>query len=207
VTAATPPPNLRTRKKAATREILEAAAIRLFSEKGFAETTVEEIAAQANVSPRTFARYFTSKEAAAVGHPMEHLETMRESIRNAASEDPRVIAANALRVLAASFDGERDLTLARMMLASREPVIRLRMYEWQLAGELAMVEELANRCFNGKPVLQVRLLGSLMMGAFLVATRDWVRFEGNTTLVALMDRVLAEFVTTFAGMTAPVRAE
>ena len=203
MTDATPPPNLRTRKKQATRESLEAAALRLFTQKGFAETTVEEIAAEANVSPRTFARYFTSKEAAAVGHPAEHLEAMREAIRNARSEDPRVVAANALRALAESFEGERDLTLARMMLASREPVIRLRMYEWQLAGEVAMVEELAARCAGGKPVLRVRLLASLMMAAFLVASRDWVRFEGNTTLVALMDRVLGEFVTTFAGMTAP----
>jgi AcrR family transcriptional regulator len=207
VTQATPPPNLRTRKKQATRESLEEAALRLFSEKGFAETTVDEIAAAANVSPRTFARYFTSKEAAAVGHPFEHLEVMREAIRTEPSGDPRVIAANALRTLAASFEGERDLTLSRMLLAAREPAIRLRMYEWQLAGEIAMVEELTRRRPDGKPVLQVRLLASLMMGAFLVAIRDWVRFQGNTTLVALMDRVLAELPVTVADSSVPVRGD
>ncbi len=56
-----PRPGLRERKKARTRAAIQQHALRLFRDQGYAETTVEQIAEAAEISPSTFFRYFPTK--------------------------------------------------------------------------------------------------------------------------------------------------
>ncbi|WP_083230190.1 TetR/AcrR family transcriptional regulator [Curtobacterium sp. UCD-KPL2560] len=64
---ATAPCTLRERKKQQTRQALHDAALTLVSEHGLDGVTVEQICGDADVSPRTFFNYFTSKAHAALG--------------------------------------------------------------------------------------------------------------------------------------------
>jgi AcrR family transcriptional regulator len=84
--------SLRERKKAATRTQLMNVALRLFEEQGFDETTVEDIAAAADVAPRTFFRYFPTKVDVLFGDHTERLELIRNTLAARPPGEPIVDA-------------------------------------------------------------------------------------------------------------------
>jgi AcrR family transcriptional regulator len=71
---------LRERKKAKTRALIVEVADRNFLERGFETVTLEEVAEQCEVSVRTVLRYFDSKEALALSHEYESLQSFKEGL-------------------------------------------------------------------------------------------------------------------------------
>lgn len=101
---------LRERKKLRTRRAIADAALRLFDEHGFEETTISDIAAAADVSPRTFFSYFPSKDDVVFAEMDEHLADVRAGLAERPSgETPlatfRRVAEALLQAIAAE-DGE-----------------------------------------------------------------------------------------------------
>src|SRR3974390_2701246 len=90
-----PKPGLRERKKAKTRALIQACALRLFVEQGYDETSIEQVAEAAEVSPSTVFRYFPTKPDLVIYDALD--ERMIESFR---AQPP---ALNAIQALRATF--------------------------------------------------------------------------------------------------------
>lgn len=108
---------LRERKKERTRRTIRLEAFRLFREQGYSETTVEQIAAAADVSPSTFFRYFPSKEQLVLADDLDPaiIEALRRQPRDvrpmaAFREAVREVFAN-LPAAELAFEQERQALL------------------------------------------------------------------------------------------------
>src|SRR5580765_2568548 len=101
----------RARKKQRTRDDLVEVACRLFTERGFRETTTEDIAEGADVSQRTFFRHFPSKEAVLYGdHEAIELAFRDAILARPADEPPIAAVAAALRTVTDFYAGAYEQT-------------------------------------------------------------------------------------------------
>lgn len=107
VTLEVPARNLRELKRTRTRAAIRDHAMRLFLTRGYDETTVEQIAAEADVSPSTFFRYFTTKEAVVFADDYDDLIAAAFERQPADISPPRALAA-AMREVTASLS-KQDL--------------------------------------------------------------------------------------------------
>jgi AcrR family transcriptional regulator len=73
---------LRERKKQRTREQIIEAAMGLFAERGYHATTIADIAAAAEVAPRTFFSYFPSKEAVVFHNVDRDMDALAVALRD-----------------------------------------------------------------------------------------------------------------------------
>ena len=116
----------RAEKKAATKHAIQDHALRLFVEKGYDATTVEEVAAAAGVSHMTFFRYFPRKEEVV---EYDEYDPLLEDLIAARPPDEAPITAvhNALRVgLQQVLSTDREALLIRTRLILDNPVLRSR---------------------------------------------------------------------------------
>jgi AcrR family transcriptional regulator len=137
------PKGLRERKKQQTRLELARAAVRLFEARGYDAVTVEDIAAEANVSRRTFFRYFDSKDEVFIIDPEGKIAAMRIALREGPPEESTLDALRrgSLALMEAYWDSE--LTLAVLRLIEREPKALAAAMAYQVRMGDALAHELA----------------------------------------------------------------
>jgi AcrR family transcriptional regulator len=138
---------LRARKKESSRRTIEDAAWELFAEKGYEETSINDIAERADVAPRTFFRYFPTKEAVLYPQFDELLQSVRDEFHRRPADEPVIESLfGSLEKLAGSLEGGASRTQQRLAIIKRpgQPPIgtdyfRARLSE--VAAELVMERE------------------------------------------------------------------
>src|ERR671927_90907 len=110
--SAAPVEGLRERHRKRTAADLEEAALRLFSAKGFDAVTIDDIAAAADVSRRTFFRYFASKEDVILSDPPRRLDELQVALDRRPADEPAMTALRqAILSLAGSYEEQREQML------------------------------------------------------------------------------------------------
>ena len=185
-------PKLRERKKDATRRALVRAANARFHTKGFDATTIDEICADADVSRRTFFRYFANKEALAFPHRTERLERFLEFLEGAPlNECPFVSLRQIAQVFAREYSVNREQQLAQQQLINRTPALVARENDIDRDWENAMAEVFIQRyaikhnSFSMQVELHARMLAGAAIGVIRATLRHWFAMQGNADLASL----------------------
>jgi AcrR family transcriptional regulator len=193
------PLSLRLRKRERTRAALIAAALDLFERQGYEATTIDEIAAAADVSPRTFFRYFATKEEVALGDDLGHEilgllaarpaeEPILESVRRVITDGLALIS-----------EDDRVALLARLRIVYRTPSLRARRWEFQLEMGRITGAIVAERRGLPPDDLGSRVTAAAAFTAIEVAMDHWQQRDGRDDLRAVLDAAIGHLGHAFSG--------
>lgn len=180
--------SLRERNKTRNREALVAASRRLFAERGYDATTVDDIAEAAGVSRRSFFRYFETKEAIALPDHPARLARFRALLASAPGRAPFERVRHALIAVAREYETNRDLVLEEQRVISAAAPLVSRELAWDREWEAAMAETLADGARSDARKREARVLAGATIGAARAALREWFDRGGN--LVRLGEHAL-----------------
>jgi AcrR family transcriptional regulator len=185
-------PGLRERKKQKTRWSIQEHALRLFQEQGYEQTTVDQIAAAAEISPSTFFRYFKTKEDVVIEDEYDPL-LLKLLAEQPPGRSPLAALREVMRTaLGAMPEEELAKVYQRTRLQMSVPALRMRMLDGFTANLDLLSGALAKQAGRDPDDYDVRVFAGAITGAMLVAIYTWTQGGGKGNLGELLDRALGE---------------
>lgn len=187
----------RAQQKASTRAAIAFAAQHLIGARGFDEVTVGDIAKAAEVSHRTFYRYFPSKEEALLSAFQDFLDDFVALVAaRPAEEHPVDSLLHTLDTIAVATPVDADSFKWIYGLVEGEPSLRGVQHRLLLEAQDRLTSLFAQRLGVAPTSLEPRLFASSATASYLAAARTWVvipRAERTMTLWALGREALERF--------------
>ena len=181
---------LRERKKQKTKEAIQREAMRLFKKQGYEETTVEQIAAAAELSPSTFFNYFPTKEDVVIYDRYDPM--VFAMMLNAPPAEPLSKSIDrALEGLAGSMAADREVIFERARLSLEVPELRGRMWEeFEKARDL-FAAIIGRRLEREATDFDVQVVAMTLIGIAFQAMIEWMREGGRGDMLGLFKRALS----------------
>ncbi|MGP4018257.1 TetR/AcrR family transcriptional regulator [Saccharopolyspora sp. 5N708] len=179
--------------------MIQAHAVRLFTERGYDATTVTDVAEAAGVSPMTLYRHFPTKEDLVLIDQDQRLAAERIAASSAAQPLVRRIG-NALIDSATTLTGDRhggDLTaneqflLARLQLMTSTPALRAKHLDNHYVLQQTIVDALGGDATDPDTAFRVQAAASACLAALHTALVRWAEDDGRTELPDLIAKALA----------------
>lgn len=181
---------LRERKKESTRQALHEAAVRLATERGLENVTVEAVADAADVSRRTFSNYFANKDEALLHSHSSNLARVLSLVEGRPSEESAWTAlTRASEEFSSGLDRPQDW-YATLRLLRGQPSLLSRQVATYAAAEGALATIVERRLPPGPDLaLHSRLVAATYLGAVRIATHAWLE-QPDLPLAELVTRAL-----------------
>jgi AcrR family transcriptional regulator len=188
------PMSLRERKKRLAQTTIEEAALRLFQQQGYEQTSIQDIADVVMMSPRTFFRYFASKEEVLFG-PMHTAlsDGLRSLQRVEPTASPHVALREIFGYLASLYQQQRASFLLRYQVATQTPSLASIYLYALMETEPAICDALCSHLESATNRHEVRFLVAIYMAAFRVVLEEWLENEAEEDLVGLLHKYLECF--------------
>jgi AcrR family transcriptional regulator len=201
---------LRERKKAATRQALHEAALRLAMAHGLDRVTSEAVADAAGVSRRTFSNYFANKEQALLHGDHATMRLLVDLVLARPAGEPAwpALTASARQLLAHLGDRDPDW-VARTRLVRRHPSLAAHQVAMYASVERDLAAAIHARPPAGDTVtaavttagdatgMRPRLIAASFLAALRVATNTWLDQPAGTSLSELVHEALRTVATSF----------
>jgi TetR/AcrR family transcriptional regulator, regulator of mycofactocin system len=188
----------RGRPPSTSRRELRLIALRLFASRGFDNTTIEQIAAEAGVSERTFFRYFTTKASVLWTEFETEVETIRSALAAVPDDVPLMDAVRGAVVAANHYhaDDVPEMQL-RMHLIATVPQPSFSAAEHYEAWERAISEFAGRRLGQPADSLYPLTIGRATLAACRAAYDRW-SVRADDDLTRYLDAALAALASGFA---------
>ncbi len=187
------------------RDALVAAAFRLFTERGYEQTTVDDIVTLAGVGRRSFFRYFPSKDDVVFPDHERCLADMTAFLGASGPEhEPVRRVCDAARLVLLMYAENPSFSVQRYRLTKQVP--GLRAYELSVVWryERALAEYLRGRFAGGRDGnLRADVIAAAVVAAHNNALRSWLRSDGQGEATATVDHALGYVQAAFGSPPAP----
>ncbi len=189
----------RGRPPSTSRGTLQLIALRLFTSVGFENTTIEQIAAEAGVSERTFFRYFSSKASVLWTEFETEVETIRAALAAVPGDVPMMDAIRAAVVSANHYRAEDVPQMRmRMNLIATVPALSASAAEHYESWERAISEFAASRLGLPAGSLYPLAVGRAVLATCRTAYDRW-SVLADSDLTVYLDAALTALASGFAG--------
>jgi AcrR family transcriptional regulator len=189
-------PGLRERKRQQTRERLTRAAMALFLERGFEATTLDDIAAAADISRRSFFHYFASKEDVVFAWHEEITAALITAVATRPSDESMLAAAeNAISAMARQIEPNEAIAMA--CLKRDNPALQARDQVKYEKLERALADALTERAGHKAEKLQARLVAMIATGAMRIGGELWAADGAREKPEVLVKRTFAAIRAVF----------
>jgi AcrR family transcriptional regulator len=178
---------LRERKKRERRRRIEDAAIGFFEQQGFDATTIEQIAAAADIAPRTFFSYFDSKDDVVLADYAERLDRIVGELDRRPADEPIWTALrSSFAVVASDYEAEADRIARRFAIMATTPSVHARSLQLQAGWELALGSHIAARVGAATDDPDPGLLAAAALAVMRASLRNWLTNDRATPLPTLV---------------------